>query len=110
LQRDKAANVVLVKLEGANWPTASFAALENIKLGQQIFIAGKLSPETNFTNEGIIRTINNESLGTTIKEISSANGSPLFDIEGNIIGIIVLDANGFANAIPISKIKNIAGL
>jgi hypothetical protein len=110
LKRDKAGNVVILKLDGSNWPTAGFATVEDVKLGQRVFMVGTLSPAADFANEGIIRSITADSIGTTIVEASVAAGSPVFDIEGNIIGIATVGSDGFVGVIPVAKIKEIAGL
>jgi len=110
LKRDKAANIVIIKLDDSNRPTAGFAAAEDIKLGQRVFMVGMFSQASNFANEGIVRSIGADSIGTTIMEMPTAAGSPVFDIKGNIIGIAAVDKDGFVGIIPVAKIKEIAGL
>ena len=82
LKRDKTKNLVIIKLEKSNWPTASFYQLDNLKLGERIFLAGMLADGTNFVNEGIVRDFNQAAINTNIIEKTEANGSPIFDIEG----------------------------
>ncbi len=108
--RDKAADVVILKLGGSNWPTAGFASIEDIKLGQRVFMVGTISESGYFANEGIIRVIGQDLIGTTIVETAAAAGSPVLDIEGNIIGIASVDSGGFVSIIPIAKIKEVANL
>lgn len=110
LKRDKATNVAILKLEGNNWPTAGFYSLDDIKMGQRVFMVGALSENANFANEGIVRSVSADSVGTNIIEKPQAAGSPVFDIEGNIIGMALVDDAGFVTAIPIAKIKELSGL
>ena len=110
ITRDKAANIAILKLDGSNWPTAGFATVEDIKLGQRVFMVGTISEDGNFANEGIVRSITLDSIATNIIETPQAAGSSVFDIEGNIIGISVVDKSGFVSIIPISQIKESAGL
>jgi hypothetical protein len=44
-----------------------------------------------------------------IEKIQAA-GSPVFDIEGNILGLALVDKTGWVGIIPISKIKEFSGL
>jgi len=110
LKRDKAQNLVILKLEGANWPTASFYQFENLKLGERIFLEGAKAGGGNFVNEGVVRDFDSNSINTTIIEKVEAQGAPAFDIEGNILGIALLDKTGQASLIPIWAIKSFAGL
>lgn len=110
LKRDKAANIAIIKLDGSNRPTAGFAAAQDIKLGQRVFMVGMLSQTANFANEGIVRSIGADLIGTTIKETAVAAGSPVLDIEGNIIGLAAVDKDGFVGIIPVAKIKELANL
>jgi hypothetical protein len=110
LKRDKASNLVILKLKNGNWPTAGFYQLENLKLGERIFLAGTLSSGANFVNEGIVRDFTAEIINTNINEAAEALGAPAFDIEGNIIGIAAITKTGQVSIIPISKIKQASGL
>lgn len=110
LKRDKAADITILKLEGNNWPTAGFASLDSLALGQRMFIAGTLSSDSKFANEGIIRFLGTDYIGTSIIENKQASGSPVFDIEGNIIGMALVDESNFVNAISVAKIKELSGL
>ena len=110
VKRDKGSNLAILKLEASNWPTASFYQLDNLKLGERIFLAGKLSSGGNFVNEGVVRDFDENVINTNIIDQVSAQGSPAFDIEGNIMGIATVDKSGWVSIIPISKIKEASGL
>jgi len=110
VKRDKAQNLVILKLGGSHWPTAGFYQLENLKLGERIFMVGMLAGGGNFVNEGVVRDFTSEIINTNIQEKAEAAGSPVFDIEGNILGIAVIDKMGNASVIPISKIKELVEL
>ena len=109
LMKDKFA---LLKINEKNLPTAGFANMENIRLGQRVFLIGvffKGTKPQKIINEGIINYSNLEEISTNIFDKNNLQGSPLFDIEGNILGLNVLDQEGKITAIPISKIKNFLG-
>jgi len=109
-KRDKKQNLVVVKLASSNWPTAGFYPLDNLKLGERVFLAGMLSGGGNFVNEGVVRDFDAAAVNTTINEKAEAFGAPVFDIEGNILGIAEVAKSGQVSVIPISRIKEFSGL
>jgi len=110
LKRDKTLNLAIIKLENASWPTAGFYVMENLKLGERVFLLGTLAGGGSFTSEGIVRNFDGNSITTSIWEKNEALGSPVFDIEGNILGMAVPDKSGLVSVIPIWTIKTFAGL
>jgi S1-C subfamily serine protease len=110
LKRDKALNLVILKLKDADLSTAGFYQLENLKLGERVFLAGVLPGGDNFVNEGIVRDFTTDIINTNIYEESGVSGAPAFDIEGNIMGIATISKTGQVSIIPISKIKEFSGL
>jgi len=117
LKRDLKENLALVKVEETNLPTVSFADLEKLKLGERVFLVGVIPPsiESGITspgrvvNEGIVKSFNQDFIKTNIFEKNILKGSPLFDIEGKVLGLNNVDLEGKVIAIPISKIKSFAG-
>jgi len=109
LKKDKFA---LLKVDENSLPTAGFADFEKIKLGQRIFLIGVFfegAKPQKIVNEGIIRYLNEEEINTSILDEEKLQGSPLFDIEGNVLGLNIFDEEGRATSIPISKIKEFLG-
>ena len=115
LKRDLKENLALVKVEETNLPTVSFADLEKLKLGERVFLVGvifenqKITPPGYVVNEGIVKSFNQDFIKTNIFEKNILKGSPLFDIEGKVLGLNNVDLEGKVIAIPISKIKSFAG-
>lgn len=113
LKRDLEKNLALIKIEKTNLPTLSFASFERIKLGERVFLVGILFKENAFqkiVNEGIIKTFNENSIETTISEEKGAHGSPLFDIEGNVLGLSEIDKERQVSAVPVTHIRDFIGL
>ena len=113
LKRDTKENLTLIKIEGKNFPTCGFADLEKIKLGERVFLVGTIFKEVEpnkIVNEGIITAFDETSVQTNIFEEDILAGSSLFDIEGNVVGLNMIDKEGKVVTIPISKIKSFAGL
>lgn len=114
IKRDLKENLALIKIEKNNLPIAGFANLEKLKLGERVFLVGATFEKESFkkiVNEGIIRAFNKEIIETTIFEKNNLAGSPLFDIEGKILGLNKIDKEeGRVITISISKIKSFANL
>jgi S1-C subfamily serine protease len=110
LKRDKSQNLILLKLDGSNWSTAGFYQLDGLNLGERVFLAGVLPAGGSFVSEGIVRDFSTRSIATNIFEKAEAEGSPVFDIEGNIIGIADVARSGQVSVIPIDVIKGFSGL
>jgi S1-C subfamily serine protease len=109
LKKDKFA---LLKVNENNLPTTGFADFDKIKLGQRVFLIGSFfegAKPQKIVNEGIIRYFNEEEINTSIFDGKNLQGSPLFNIESNVLGLNVFDEEGRATAIPIAKIKEFLG-
>jgi len=112
LKRDLKENLALIKVENTNLSTLGFANLERIKLGERVFILGVILEKGKIqktVNEGIVKHFDEDWIDTNILEIASLAGSPLFNIEGGVLGINTVDYWGRINAIPVTKIKEFAG-
>lgn len=112
LKKDLKENLALIKIQESNLPTAGFADLEKIRLGERVFLVGIIFDKEGAqktTNEGIIKTFDNVLIQTNIFEKSNLLGSPLFDIEGEVLGLNAIDKEGEIVAIPIKKIKEFIG-
>ena len=113
LKRDLNENLALVKFSKSGLVTAGFARLDKIKLGERVFLLGasfKDDVPSEFANEGVIRELGEDIIQTSITESSLVSGSPLFNIEGEILGINTVDSAGRVNAIPVSKIRDFVGM
>lgn len=112
LKRDLKENLVLIKVGETNLPTVSFANLEKMKLGERVFLVGVVFEEgepSKIVNEGIVKTFNEVQIETNIFENDILRGSPLFDIEGEVLGLNIIDSEGKVITIPISKVKSFVG-
>lgn len=113
LKRDLKENLALIKISRTNLNTLSFADLEKIKLGEGVFLTGVIFNNKIITlaaNEGIVRSFDEDYIETNISEKITFNGSPLFNIKGEVLGINTISPEGKVMAIPISKIKEFIGL
>jgi serine protease Do len=112
LKRDTKLNLALIKIEKNNLPTVGFADLGKIKIGERVFMVGNIFASTtpeNTVNEGIIQNFNKDLIGTSITQAEGGEGSVLFDIEGNVVGLNKVNENGKIITIPASLIKTFTG-
>jgi len=112
LKRDLEKNLALIKLEETNLSTVSLAGFDKIRLGQRIFLIGAAREKGNLqkiVNEGIIRTFNDNFIQTNISEETYLRSSPLFNIEGEVIGLNLVDEEGKISAISIKKVREFIG-
>ncbi len=112
LKRDLENNLALVKLGNENLPTVAFASLEKIKSGERVFLVGMEFIDDVpglVVNEGIIKSISDAFIVTNISENITAAGSPLFNIEGEVIGLNTVE-EGSVKSIPVSKIRTFIGM
>ena len=105
LKRDLQENLALIKIGRNNLNTLIFADLEKIKLGERVFLVG-----AGAVNEGIIRNFDENLIGTNIFEKIIFSGTPLFNIEGEVLGVNTISDEGRVLTIPVSKIKTFIGL
>jgi len=113
LKRDVKSNLALVKVEQGDLATVAFADFDKIKLGQRVFLSGMIFPKTaplKMVNEGIIKFFTQNYIRTNIFEKSTLNGSALFNINGELLGLNTIDSEGKVTAIPITIIREFIGL
>jgi len=118
VKTDSQNNLAVLKIDKNNLPTVGFSDVSNIKLGQEVFLVAPTSTKENnwLADEGIIKEIDsNSSTGTgqvktTIPQDVAAQGSPLFNTAGELVGLNYADASGYISAVPIDKIQALLGL
>jgi S1-C subfamily serine protease len=114
LNRDLNKNLALLKFEKNNLETVGFFDLEKLDLGKRIFLLGRIESDDSspafFVDEGIVSNFTSNNIKTNIRGDKNYLGAPVFDVEGNVLGLSYLDEEGIVNIIPISQIKSLAGL
>ncbi|MDO8436283.1 MAG: serine protease [bacterium] len=113
LKRDLKNNLALVKIEKSNLKTAGFANLDDLRLGERVFLVGVVFEKKGISkavNEGTVRFFDKTRIQTNIAEKYTMAGSPLFNIKGEVLGLNTINAEGRVVAIPISTIKEFVGM
>jgi S1-C subfamily serine protease len=105
-------NLALLKIEEENLKTVSFADFEKTKLGERVFLMGVVFEDNlqkMVANEGIIKTFDENLIQTNISENKPLQGSSLFNIEGEFLGLNTIDKEGKVTAISIKEIRAFIG-
>lgn len=106
-------SLALLKIEENNLATTAFADFDKITLGERVFllgvIFGKNDAVSKSVNEGIIKTFDETTIQTNIIEDLTLQGSSLFDIEGNLVGLNTIDKTGKVSSISIKTIRDFLG-
>jgi S1-C subfamily serine protease len=113
LKRDLDKNLALLKIEKKNLSTTGFFNFEKLKLGERVFLIGRSFENgkvKNFVDEGIIKSFDENKIETNIQPSKEILGTPLFDIEGNLLGINSLTKDGKITSIPITHIRSFFGI
>jgi len=103
--------LVLLKIDENNLSPAAFADFDKIKLGERVFLLGIIlnkDQTSNIVNEGIIRIFDEKNIQTNISE-KNIEGSSLFNIEGQLVGLNTIDKEGRVVAISIKTIREFLG-
>jgi len=112
IRKDLEQNLALIKIDQKNILTCKFADLADIEMGQKVFLLGTIIENKipkNITNQGSIKMFDDDIIHTNILEDKVLNGSPLFSVEGEVLGLNIIDNQGRVSAIPIDKIRKFAG-
>ena len=121
LKRDLKNDLALIKVEDRGLSVTGFSDLEKVRVGERVFLISMdfdntgttteaFLPPQKMVNEGIITLLGEDLIQTNIFDTSKVQGSPLFNIEGNLIGLSLVDEDGRVSAIPVTFIRPLIGL
>ena len=113
LKRDAKNNLVLLKTESAGLETAGISEEGALSVGERAILVGKTFEKEGvvpFVNQGVVQGLYEDRVQTNIREFLSVQGSPVFDIEGKLLGLALLDANSKVKTIPVSVLRSFLGL
>jgi S1-C subfamily serine protease len=112
LKRDLKNNLALIKFEGENFSSSGFGDLEKLKLGERIFLVANFEKEKKIkilVDEGIVKSFDQDLIETSFQEDERILGSPLFNIDGELLGLNFIN-NHKVFAIPVEKIRKFSNL
>ncbi len=104
-------SLVLLKADISNLPLVSFVdSYKDVPLGSKIILIGTKNGSNNnkikFVNIGFIKSIDNFIFETTIKEdIIYSSGTPLINLDGEVVGINFTNSSGYVFSVSADIIK-----
>lgn len=119
--QDSYSDIALLKVDADNLPTVKLGSSENLEVGQWVFAIGAPFGLDHSATQGIVSALS-RSLpdGTYVPFIQTDvavnpgnSGGPLFDLQGNVVGVnsqIYSRSGGYMGisfAIPIDLVKNV---
>src|SRR3989338_2589128 len=120
IKRDGKNNLALLKIEKTNLPVVPLADLNELALGERIILMGVQTPHLlekdagqvpkdnfyRFINLGTIRGIKEETISLNLSEEDPlANGGPLINTKGEVVGLNLVNQNGLTKTAPVNIIK-----
>lgn len=112
LKRDFKRDLAVLKIDERNLQTTGFASEDSVKVGAPVVLVAKTLEEgllITIVNQGTVRTKFGEAIRTNIFDKASLGGSPLLNLEGNIVGLSVFEPSGRLVAIPTSVLRAFSG-
>jgi len=109
VKQDAASNLALLKINANDLPVTDFGDSNNLRLGEKVFLTGaaKISNSfTRFANLGFVRELAPE-LSLTFTDSSLADGAPLSNIEGKVLGLCLIDKQGNIKVVGVERIKTL---
>lgn len=112
IERDAINNIALLKIDDTNLPVLSLGSLDELRLGQTIVLIGaEIKDETildKFINLTTARSISTDAFTLNIKqEIDSLNGGLLVNVNGEIVGLSLIDSLNNIKTISVNKIRDL---
>jgi S1-C subfamily serine protease len=113
LKRDMQANIALLKISERSLQTKSFGELKADDLGSSLVMVARVVEESELVgivNHGIMRSADENVIRTSFFDKQTVRGSPLFTIEGEIVGMTTVAPDGRILGIPSSTLREFSGL
>lgn len=107
IKKDDASKLALLKINKKDLTPISFVDMEEVSLAQKVLLVG-LYPDTHsqFVNLARVRSMTEDSLSLNIfTEESIANGAPIVNLRGELVGITLVDATHSLSVASVKTIK-----
>ena len=107
IKQDSVNNLALLKIDVNDLPVADFGDINSLRLGEKVFLAGAAKLDdgfVRFANLGFVKTIFPD-LSVNFTESSLADGAPMGNIEGKVLGLVLVDKRGNIIVVGADKIR-----
>ncbi len=113
LGQDEQVDLALVKVEGSELPTVKLGDSSAVKAGQAVVAIGSPFGLENSVSTGVIGGIRRLETGDVLLQITTpisqgSSGAPLFNMAGQVVGIVrgtIPDGQNLNFAVPVNNIR-----
>lgn len=112
LKRDVQKNLAIVKIDERNLQTTGFANEDSPRVGAPVVMVAKTLEAGSLktiVNQGSVRAKDEDVVRTNIFDQATLGGSPLLNLEGNIVGLSMFEPDGRLVAIPALVLRTFSG-
>lgn len=103
IERDTGNNLALLKIQESNLPAVSLGDIKSARLGERVIVLAD-----KFVNLSSIRSLSDEKITLNLKqELGVLNGGSLINTRGEILGLILINAQGNLDIVGVEKIKEL---
>lgn len=117
IDKDKENDLALLKIKIGNYPVVTLGSIDNISIGENIYVIGSPQGLENTISDGILSGIREISPGKKVLQITApisqgSSGGPVFNEEGMVVGVVtflLMKAQNLNFAMPIDLVNYYSG-
>lgn len=114
---DKENDLAVLKVRAGNYPVVTLGSIDNIAIGENVYVIGSPQGLENTISDGILSGIREMAPGKKVLQITApispgSSGGPVFNEKGSVVGIVTflfMKAQNLNFAMPIDLISYSSG-
>ncbi|MDD2730957.1 MAG: serine protease [Candidatus Portnoybacteria bacterium] len=109
IKQDKDDNLALLRISEANLSVVSFGEINNLKIGEMVFLAGANQNEEVFgisADIGFVKTLA-PRVSFSLNGSYFSHGGPVANNKGEVLGLALVEKDGSTELVAAEKIKEI---
>ncbi len=118
ISKDKSNDLAVLKIRYGQYPTVTLGSINDISIGESVYVIGSPQGLENTISDGIVSGLREMKQGKRVLQITApvspgSSGGPVFNAEGNVIGVVtfqVTEAQNLNFAMPIDLINYSSGV
>jgi serine protease Do len=110
--RDARRDLAVIRIEGRNLPSVTIRDAKTLRAGEMVIAVGNPMGAVGAASVGIVHNAprNRSLIFADVRLLPGNSGGPLADVEGRVVGINTLVAEGLGCAIPSNAIARFLGV
>lgn len=114
---DKENDLAVLKVRAGNYPVVTLGSINNIAIGEKVYVIGSPQGLENTISDGILSGIREMAPGKKVLQITApisqgSSGGPVFNEEGRVVGVVtflLMKSQSLNFAMPIDLISYSSG-